>query len=70
MLVNYSNDKGGKRGTSTTRSDRGDGACETIFVDDVEVIDSLENGWRKVLNVTSVSLLLSLLWWFYSIMRE
>jgi len=37
-LATYSNDKGFFRGTSTTRQDTGDGACETIYVKEVEIL--------------------------------
>ena len=36
------------RGTSTTRLDTGDGACETIFVSDVSVIASAPAAWRRL----------------------
>jgi hypothetical protein len=48
-LTNYSNDKGGFRGTSTTRLDEGNGACETIYVNEIEVIDSQPSGWRRAM---------------------
>lgn len=35
----------GTRGTSTTRSDTGDGACETIYVDDFEVLAAGASNW-------------------------
>ena len=41
-LVDYKVAKDGQtlftRGTSTTRTDNGNGACETIYVEDVEII--------------------------------
>ena len=36
----------GKRGTSTTREDTGDGACETIFVDRFEIVAKGFGAWR------------------------
>ena len=39
----------GTRGTSTTREDTGDGACETIYVRDFEVIKPSANPWRYIL---------------------
>lgn len=36
----------GMRGTSTTRDDTGDGACETIYVKDFEIIEPASSGWR------------------------
>ena len=37
---------GGRRGTSTTRTDAGDGACETIYVDRFEIIRPATSLWR------------------------
>lgn len=45
-LANYSSDKGGKRGTSTTRTDTGDGACETLFVEQFEILKQASSYWR------------------------
>lgn len=39
----------GKRGTSTTRDDTGNGACETIFVEYFAVLERAHCGWRSVL---------------------
>ena len=36
----------GKRGTSTTRNDTGDGACETVYIDRFEIIRSATSYWR------------------------
>jgi hypothetical protein len=35
-----------KRMTSTTRADRGNGACETIFVTDFEILRRANAEWR------------------------
>lgn len=40
---------GAKRGTSTTRTDTGDGACETIFVQEFAVTRPSRNPWRGIL---------------------
>jgi len=45
-LSEYSNELGGKRGTSTNREDTGNGACETIYVERFEVLQSSNNPWR------------------------
>ena len=45
-LASYSNENGGKRGTSTTRMDTGDGACETVFVEKFEIIAAATSYWR------------------------
>ncbi len=45
-LASYSNGRGGKRGTSTTRLDTGDGACETLFVERFDIVQAAASGWR------------------------
>lgn len=45
-LAAYSSEGGGRRGTSTTRTDTGDGACETIYVDSFRVLSRATNHWR------------------------
>jgi hypothetical protein len=45
-LASYSNEGGGKRGTSTTRLDTGDGACETLFVEQFEIVQAATSYWR------------------------
>ena len=48
-LVRYGAVGGGLRGTSTTRDDTGDGACETILVDEFEIIAPGFSGWRAAM---------------------
>lgn len=57
LLASYSNPDGGKRGTSTTRTDTGDGACETIFVEDFRIVQAATSYWRISMYV-SLALLL------------
>jgi hypothetical protein len=45
-LASYSNEHGGSRGTSTTRLDTGDGACETLYVEDFRIVQAAVSGWR------------------------
>ena len=45
-LVGYSSPGVGKRGTSTTRTDTGDGACETIFVEQFRILEAATSPWR------------------------
>ena len=45
-LASYSNEGGGKRGTSTTRTDTGDGACETIYVEKFDIVKPATSFWR------------------------
>jgi len=50
MLVNYSEARwdGRFRNTSMTRTDRGDGACEIIYVEDVQVLSSYNGAWAAL----------------------
>lgn len=59
-LASYGSDGGPTRGTSTTRTDTGNGACETIFVDQFAVIASPFRPWRAALWASALVLLLSL----------
>ena len=45
-LVRYSNAQGFNRGTSTVRTDTGNGACETIFVERFAVTRAASSPWR------------------------
>jgi hypothetical protein len=45
-LASYSSAQGSKRGTSTTRTDTGDGACETVFVERFEIVQAATSYWR------------------------
>ncbi|MGZ4886204.1 MAG: hypothetical protein ACXVJK_00680 [Candidatus Aminicenantales bacterium] len=48
-LVNYGiKDSPDKRLTSTTRKDRGNGACETVFVDEFEILRAANPAWRAL----------------------
>lgn len=49
VLAGYGSGGGNKRGTSTTRSDSGDGACETIFIDEFEIVKEAVSYWRLVM---------------------
>jgi hypothetical protein len=64
VLCRYSH-PGGSRGTSLTRNDRGDQACETVFVDSVTVMREANGGWRLLHSVSSLmlKLLLPVLLW-------
>jgi hypothetical protein len=50
-LASYSSEGGGKRGTSTTRLDTGDGACETLFVEKFEIVEAATSYWRIAMYV-------------------
>jgi hypothetical protein len=48
-LARYGAVGGGLRGTSTTRDDTGDGACETILVDEFEIVVPAFSRWRAAM---------------------
>jgi hypothetical protein len=59
-LASYSSEQGGKRGTSTTRTDTGDGACETLFVEQFDIIGPATSIWRISMWVSLLVLALGL----------
>ena len=59
-LVRYGAAGGGLRGTSTTRDDSGDGACETILVDEFEIVQPGSSRWRAAMYAALVLLVASL----------
>lgn len=63
-LSEYGQPDGPTRGTSTTRTDTGNGACETIYLEDVRIISSMSNGWRSVFWLAVAGLIASLVMWF------
>ena len=69
VLASYKNNKGFNRGTSITRKDRGNGACETIFVDDFKIIDSMDNVWRSFWSLSVVGLFSSVIIWLIGVIR-
>lgn len=52
FLANYSSAGVGARGTSTTRMDTGDGACETVFVERFEIVQPATSYWRLSMYVS------------------
>ncbi len=64
-LANYKNlTNGGTRGTSITRDDVGNGACETIYVNDVTILKSYTNIWRKLMYASLTALVIFLVLYF------
>jgi len=59
-LASYSNDNGGSRGTSTTRLDTGDGACETLYVEKFDIVRAATSGWRLSMYASGAVFLLAL----------
>jgi hypothetical protein len=60
-LVSYGiKDSPYRRMSSTTRHDRGNGACETVFVTDMEILREANPGWRGVYRLSLGLMVLSL----------
>ncbi len=68
-LADYSNDQGFSRGTSITRDDNGNGACETIYVNGFTIIGSMDNGWRTLLRIALFGVIATSLIWFIAVIR-
>jgi len=52
------------RGTSTSRTDSGDGACETIYVERFEIVRAATSSWRISMYVSLCVLLAGLFFYF------
>jgi hypothetical protein len=66
-LAEYShnhNGQGFRRGTSTVRNDTGNGACETIYVKDFEIIRRGGGPWRAMIWVAWALIGIGLVGWF------
>lgn len=59
-LASYGTRTGDERGTSTTRTDTGNGACETIYVERFEITRAGMGPWRIAMWAALGTLLLSL----------
>ncbi|MFK8051354.1 MAG: hypothetical protein AB8F65_00160 [Woeseiaceae bacterium] len=66
QLASYTSPGGSKRGTSTTREDTGNGACETIYVTEFDVLQRGVSMWRYVMYLAMALLLATLLVHFLS----
>ncbi len=53
-----------RRGTSTVRTDSGNGACETVFIDSIEIIRPGGKRWRVLVWVSGLLLALGVFAWF------
>jgi hypothetical protein len=66
-LSSYKNLKTGRiRGTSITRNDEGNGACETIYVNDIEILKHYSSLWRKCMYMFLLVFIVSLVMYFRS----
>jgi len=62
MLVNYANSANGfKRGTSISRTDTGQGACETIYVEKFDIIKKANTLKRGIFNTAKFLFILSII---------
>ena len=53
-LASYENPGNGfQRGTSTTRDDTGNGACETIYVEDAQIVRKANTSWRRAYRIST-----------------
>jgi len=70
-LAEYSHNHGVPfmRGTSTVRTDTGNGACETVFVEDFEVLRRGGGPWPTLLVIAGVMLALGVITWFAAPVR-
>ncbi len=72
VLCEYSH-PGGTRSSSLTRSDTGNGACETICVDSVSILREANGGWRSLFAMSGFALKLMvplLIWQAWSALRS
>jgi hypothetical protein len=66
-LVSYGiKDSPTKRMTSTTRKDRGNGACETVFVNEFEILREANPGWRALYKISLGLLVLCAIFLLFS----
>ena len=60
-LARYGAVGGELRGTSTTREDTGNGACETIYVNEFEIVEPGFSRWRLAMYLSLATLMATLL---------
>jgi hypothetical protein len=70
-LAEYSHNHGFKfrRGTSVTRTDEGNGACETVFATGAEILQVGNRGWRLALWIGIAVLAAGVVAWAFSPVR-
>jgi hypothetical protein len=68
-LANYTQASGFRRNTSDSRQDVGNGACETIYVKDFSVLQSMHSPWRVALNISLLGMLTIGVFGFMSVQR-
>jgi len=60
-LARYSHADGFQRGSSTSRTDQGNGACETVYLEAFEITRKANTGWRLVYRSSVTTALAALL---------
>jgi len=60
-LASYGSENGGMRGTSTTRLDTGNGACETVYVERFEIVEAATSFWRMSMYFSTALLIVGLI---------
>lgn len=60
-LASYTSAGGSRRDTSTTRTDTGNGACETIYIESFEIIEPATSYWRLSMWASLVLLIAGLI---------
>jgi hypothetical protein len=68
-LASYGNHSGFERGTSVTRSDTGNGACETVYVTRFDVLRASPSIWPGLADAAGVGLLGSVLLWLVGALK-
>lgn len=60
LLVNYRDVRAPDywRNTSTVRTDTGDGACEVVFVKDLQILKAETHRWYKLFRTSALALIL------------
>jgi hypothetical protein len=70
-LVEYAHNHGMafQRGTSTVRTDTGNGACETVWVEDFQILSRGGGPWPMLFKLAWVMLAFGLVAWFKAPVR-
>ena len=63
-LSSYGSEGGGKRGTSTVRTDTGNGACETIFIKEFDIVRKGKSYWRTSMHFSLFLLMFAVIIYF------
>ncbi|MCV6625238.1 MAG: hypothetical protein OIF38_04030, partial [Cellvibrionaceae bacterium] len=63
-LAEYGGSQGAIRGSGITRSDSGNGACETVYVRQFELLASNQSIWRSAWYFSLVLLLAQIIYYF------